>query len=616
MAQPNVFADFEGIRSLIPVFTVERLKHVMQGLNDECHARLSKTGKKQELIDRIQSQMADWRNRNATAAWASAKTVINHVRQHGSWTNNRASTSATPQMYTTYMGAPRPALPTPYGVPSSSTSNPAAAYARPRPPAPPKPPIRFKESPFIQVLDQVSVVQECRESTSATDRRSEVFNFVLKDEHLVRLRDGSHHQLRLFCTSSTFHSASPYRQINDPCLIEFPPTCEVRINGTQLTANLKGMKKKPGTAPPPNITSHANLNSLPNRVEMIYVNSQQPVTNKKFYLVVMLVRVTSVEKLVDQLKQSKRRSAIEIKAAMASNAKADDDIIAGATKMSLKCPLSYVRVSTPCRSAKCVHSQCFDALSWYSVMEQTTTWLCPVCERTLDPSDLIVDGYFDEIVKHTPEDVEDVVVEADGEWHTSDNKFASPAWKAAHPLQPAPAAKAKLPTPVARPQQPTLKKSRAEVFVIDDSDDEDAGIVKEELRAGPSSSASSSAHGPSLSQSSQSSRVIDLTLSDDEDDPPHHPPPQAVAAAANGSASNSKRKASDADIGTGDTFLWKKIRTGEPERPGPQVNGSPVRPAYPNVGTSNPHRPLNPLSANNSYLGGWSGSPSLPQQYR
>jgi E3 SUMO-protein ligase PIAS1 len=63
-------------------------------------------------------------------------------------------------------------------------------------------------------------------------------------------------------------------------LIEFPPTCEVRINGTQLTANLKGMKKKPGTAPPPNITSHANLNSLPNRVEMIYVNSQQPVTNK------------------------------------------------------------------------------------------------------------------------------------------------------------------------------------------------------------------------------------------------------------------------------------------------------------------------------------------------
>ena len=26
-------------------------------------------------------------------------------------------------------------------------------------------------------------------------------------------------------------------------------------------------------------------------------------------------------------------------------------------------------------------------------MEQTTTWLCPVCEKVLYPDDLIVDGY-------------------------------------------------------------------------------------------------------------------------------------------------------------------------------------------------------------------------------
>lgn len=87
----------------------------------------------------------------------------------------------------------------------------------------------------------------------------------------------------------------------------------------------------------------------------------------------------------------------------------DDDIIAGSQKLSLKCPvsvssvhkiellnivlqLSYVRISTPCRSSLCVHSQCFDAFSWYSMMEQTTTWLCPVCEKVLNTEDLIVDG--------------------------------------------------------------------------------------------------------------------------------------------------------------------------------------------------------------------------------
>ena len=90
----------------------------------------------------------------------------------------------------------------------------------------------------------------------------------------------------------------------------------------------------------------------------------------------------------------------------------DDDIIAGKQKMTLKCPvcmpftlhlqqlkahcpsqLSYTRIKIPCRSDKCVHPQCFDAVSWYSVMEQTTTWLCPVCDKALEPNDLIVDGY-------------------------------------------------------------------------------------------------------------------------------------------------------------------------------------------------------------------------------
>jgi len=52
-----------------------------------------------------------------------------------------------------------------------------------------------------------------------------------------------------------------------------------------------------------------------------------------------------------------------------------------------------MRVVTPCRSSKCVHSQCFDATSWFSMMEQTTTYLCPTCERTLDYRDLIIDGY-------------------------------------------------------------------------------------------------------------------------------------------------------------------------------------------------------------------------------
>ena len=40
------------------------------------------------------------------------------------------------------------------------------------------------------------------------------------------------------------------------------------------------MKKKPGTAPPPDLGKSVRLNGGSNRVEMIYVNSQQPVAPK------------------------------------------------------------------------------------------------------------------------------------------------------------------------------------------------------------------------------------------------------------------------------------------------------------------------------------------------
>lgn len=85
-------------------------------------------------------------------------------------------------------------------------------------------------------------------------------------------------QLRLYCTSSSFYGtgAAAYRFNNAPCPIEFPPTCEIRVNNTQLSASTKGLKKKPGTAPPPNLGKTVNLNAgASNRVELIYVNSQQ-----------------------------------------------------------------------------------------------------------------------------------------------------------------------------------------------------------------------------------------------------------------------------------------------------------------------------------------------------
>ncbi|KAF7310866.1 MIZ zinc finger protein [Mycena chlorophos] len=562
-----VWNDFDSVRHSIPRHTVDRLKQILVGLNETCSTHLSKAGNKQAIIDRITSTLDGFRTTRATDKWVKAKAIVQNVRYPGVY---GASTSGPilslsapppPPTYTTANSIKTPSFNT---IPPIVTVGRYDPYAPPRKAAAPAPSpsstataassksgVRFKESPFFHVNQAVSGMIECPESTSATDRRSQVFSFSLTSEQMTKLKSASpKYQLRLFCTSSTFYSPthSSFRPSNAPCLVEFPPTCEVRVNNVQISANLKGLKKKPGTAPPPDLGKYLRPTSTAsNRVEMIYVNSQQPTPHKKFYLMVQLVEVVAVESLVQNLVEKGSKSSHEIRSEMVNALAIDDDIVAGSQKMSLKCPLSYMRVTTPCRSRKCPHSQCFDATSWFTVMEQTTTWLCPVCERILDPADLIVDGYFDEILKSSPDSVEDVIVEADGEWHTSDNKYGSATWKAAHPPAAKPAAVAKPVTKSPPKADPNGKRKAIESIVVLDSDDEDEGLVKRELSASFASSSSANQSGRETTSKSQPD-VIDLTLDSDDEEPPP-PPPRA------------KRTASEAGIALSPTEnIWKKGR--------------------------------------------------------
>lgn len=168
------------------------------------------------------------------------------------------------------------------------------------------------------------------------------------------------------------------------------------------------------------------------------------------------------------------------------------------------------------------------------------------------------------------------MVEADGQWHTTDNKYGSAEWKAAHPL------KAKVSAPFKRPSPPAPnpacpptsmngthqpngvngkgKAPDVEIFVLD-SDDEDEGRVKRELSPSYTSSASHSFEGtlPRASQSqtqtqpqSQAqSQVIDLTL-DSEDESDDDIPIVSRA--------QQKRKASLTELNASADQTWKKNR--------------------------------------------------------
>lgn len=75
----------------------------------------------------------------------------------------------------------------------------------------------------------------------------------------------------------------------------------------------------------------------------------------------------------------------------------DTDIQATSSKMSLKCPVSTLRIDVPCRSTICTHNQCYDAPSFLQLQEQAPTWTCPVCGKIVGFEALTIDQY----VRHT-----------------------------------------------------------------------------------------------------------------------------------------------------------------------------------------------------------------------
>jgi len=72
----------------------------------------------------------------------------------------------------------------------------------------------------------------------------------------------------------------------------------------------------------------------------------------------------------------------------------DADIVAGPETLTLKDPISMRRIDLPCKSRYCGHTACFDCATFLTLNEQTPTWTCPICSRSVgSEEDLFLDGY-------------------------------------------------------------------------------------------------------------------------------------------------------------------------------------------------------------------------------
>ncbi|CAG8638819.1 2335_t:CDS:2, partial [Paraglomus occultum] len=141
----------------------------------------------------------------------------------------------------------------------------------------------------------------------------------------------------------------------------------------------------------------------------------------------------------------------------------DDDIEVRqeVIKVSMKCPLSLLRIKEPVKGAKCRHVACFDLSSYLAVNRANQTWRCPDCHNKVYANDLRVDKFFMKLLKEVPDKVETVELGLNGTWKPvadatqgGDGEASSDEDETATGTR--------------------SRNSQAEVVVLADSDDEEA----------------------------------------------------------------------------------------------------------------------------------------------
>ncbi|KAM3417635.1 E3 SUMO-protein ligase pli1 [Cercospora zeina] len=377
----------------------------------------------------------------------------------------------------------------------------------------------FKTSPFYEDHEAVYPLQDLPElyPEMPQNRHTVRGTITLTPDQCARLKTDPNLKLLLYCGKGATH----YTTVD----VEFPRELEVKINSDDVKANFKGLKNKPGTTKPADITDKIRKNAgYQNQLSVTYA-----LTKERFHIGVYLVRYVSSATLTQRIKDgrhgggviSKEQAIREI-----TRANDDDDLVLSSEVMSLKDPVSTMRISMPVRSTVCSHRQCFDGSMFLQMQEQAPQWLCPTCNKSISYQSLCIDKYFEEILQKTPATTEKVIVDPDGQWHIIKEEEAQPAGHSS-------------------------RDNRA-TYDDDFDDDEDLQIVENPAPkarptngvplgnsnttsllspvagAGHAMTPPLSSRGPSVAPSTSStqvgskraaSSVIDLTLSDDDEPP-------------------------------------------------------------------------------------------------
>lgn len=194
--------------------------------------------------------------------------------------------------------------------------------------------------------------------------------------------------------------------------IQFPPI-EIHVDGINTKQYVKGLKGKPGTCRPADLSPYIRDLNRQFTINIVYSDAAEP-----YIVYLYIVDTKDPQMLTDQILTKDHIPSLVTRQAILKeyDLNKDDDIVMATSSISLRCPLTYARMLYPVKSTQCDHIQCFDGLSFLTMQERIPSWICPICSKEIDQLLLAVSSYLQEILKATSEDVDTVTLNPDGSW--------------------------------------------------------------------------------------------------------------------------------------------------------------------------------------------------------
>jgi len=316
---------------------------------------------------------------------------------------------------------------------TSTTSNGSASYSNPYtdviPPSPPAqklvyptfPDVYLKKLPFYKIEE--TLLKPCSLQPNGNGRfQEQTFTFYLTPGQSSDISNSSYRNEQ---------GKPEYRKqvqmrfslLETSCEQEdnFPSSICVKVNGKLCPLPNPIPTNKPGAEPkrpprPINITPLCKLSSTTAN----YINVSWAVEVGKAHTIsVYQVDNLTYKDLLDQLKAKGQRQPDYTRALIKEKlADQDQEIATTSCKVTLACPLGKMRMNAPCRASTCDHLQCFDAQLYLQMNEKKPKWMCPVCNKPALVENLLVDGFFLELIRspRLPPDEHEIVLHNDGSW--------------------------------------------------------------------------------------------------------------------------------------------------------------------------------------------------------